>query len=95
MFVYTAMNPNGTGLMMLLGLPFVAVSLFVGLAFQESFSGAYIVALIASPFLWSFAYTRALRWFNTLRPAKPTWQFLSGVFALDLILVGGTIYAVA
>ena len=56
MFVYTAMNPNGTGLMMLLGLPFVAVSLFVGLAFQESFSGAYIVALIASPFLWSFAY---------------------------------------
>ena len=95
MLIYTAMNPNGTGLMMLLGLPFIAASLLAGLAFQESFSGAYFVALVAAPFAWSVAYTKTLRWFNGLNPAKPAWQFLAGVLAVDCLLVAGVVYAAA
>jgi len=84
MFVYTAMNPKGTGLMMLLGLPFFAASLLVGLALQASFSGAYLIVLVVAPLLWSVAYTKTLRWFNGLAPARPTWQFLAGVLAAGL-----------
>ena len=95
MFIYTAMNPKGTGLMMLLGLPFIAASLLAGLAFQESFSGAYLVAVIVAPLVWSALYTTALRWFNGLTPAKPAWQFLAGVVAVDLVVVAGAVYAAA
>ena len=95
MFIYTAMNPNGTGLMMLLGLPFVGAALLAGLAFQDVFSGAYLVAVVLAPLIWSVAYTKTLRWFNNLKPTKPASQFLAGVLAVDLLLVAGVVYAAA
>ena len=95
MFIYTAMNAKGTWLMIVLGLPFVAASLLAGLALQVSFSGAYLVALAAAPLVWSLLYTNALRWFNSMVPAKPVWQFIAGVVAADLIVVAGVIYAAA
>ncbi len=95
MFIYTGMNPNGTGLMMLLGLPFLAASLLLGLSLQAVFSGAYLVAFASASLVWSFAYTKTLRWFHSLEPARPVWQFLVGVLAVEGVVVGVQIYAVA
>ena len=95
MFIYTAMNPKGTWLMAVLGLPFVVASLLAGLALQASFSGAYLVALVAAPLVWSLLYTNALRWFTSLTPPKPLWQFLAAVVTVDLVVGAGVIYAAA
>lgn len=95
MFIYTGMKPNGTALMMLLGLPFIAASLLLGLSLQAHFSAAYLVALASAPLMWSVAYTNSLRWFNSLVPARPAWQFVCGVLAVESFVVGLQIHAMA
>ena len=90
------MNPRGTVVMQVLGLPFYFNALLLGLAASTWFPGASLALLFAAFFLYSFLYSKALYYF-TLRtfPPRPIWQFILAVLAVQAILLTVTLYIVA
>jgi hypothetical protein len=95
MFFYSQMPPSGTRFMLIFSIPLFLASVLAGLVADSIFDGALFVVGFGVPFLWSFAYSKSLRWFVNLNPAKPAWQFLAGATLAQLVAVALLIWVVA
>lgn len=96
MLIYTQMPKLGTSIMLALGIPFYIWAAFVGLLAASWFPGATLVVLSVAFFLYTFAFSKALKFFvHRVYPRRPIWHFVTGVIAAQGLLLAGTIVSVA
>ena len=96
MLIYTQMPKIGTNIMLVLGIPFYLWAVFVGLMAASWFPGATLVVLSAAFFLYTFIYSKALKFFvRRVYPRRPMWHFVTGALAVQGLLLLGTFFGVA
>ena len=96
MLIYTQMPKLGTKVMLVLGIPFYLWAAFVGLMAASWFPGATLVVFWVAFFLYTFIYSKALKFFlDRVYPRWSVWHFVTTVLAVQGVLVVGTIYGAA
>ena len=82
--------------MQLLGLPFYATAIFLGLTVSHLFPGAYLVVILLAPLVYSFVYSKAAYYFfRRMQPKRPAWQFVVSVLAVQVLVMAVSLYSVA
>ena len=80
--------------MLALWIPALLTSIFIGLAFSDVFSGAFLVIFFGSQFIYFVVHYIALGLFIRTQPPRPMWQFVTSVLGVQLLISAGLVYAV-